>query len=95
MSNLSTLFSRAPRSTHSPWQVPRDTLDLAQAFRSMQVLVRMEVLLIGFDLELYAINELPAINWYLAEVTNPAQFADFRGDNRGECCHFGKPRSNS
>jgi len=44
----------------------------------------MEVLLTGFDLELYAINELPAIYWYLAEVTNPAHVADYRGDNRGE-----------
>ena len=50
----------------------------------MQALIRMQVLLTGFDLELYAINELPAVYWYLAEVTNPAQTADYRGSNRSK-----------
>lgn len=50
----------------------------------MQTLLRAEILLIGFDLDLYSTDELPAIYWYLAEVTNPAQFSDFRGHNPSE-----------
>lgn len=50
----------------------------------MQALIRMQVLLTGVDLELYAINELPAVYWYLTEVTNPAQTVDYRGSNPGE-----------
>lgn len=55
----------------------------------MQALLRAEVLLTGFELELYAINELSAVYWYLAEVTNPAQFADYRGKNDSKLSNLG------
>lgn len=64
-------------------QIEHTTLDLPQAFRSLQAFVRAEVVLIGFDLELYALNELPAVYWYLAKVTNPAQSADYVANNPG------------
>lgn len=52
-------------------QIAHDQIYLAAAFRALQAFVRTEVLLIGFDLELYAQEELPCIYWYLAQVTQP------------------------
>lgn len=45
--------------------------------------MRTEVLLIGFDLELYAQEELPCIYWYLAQVTRPQSQSESTSAN--EC----------